>query len=469
VDTLLDTTVPALNEFVTVAMDYLPEYKDQFAECKAATSYWGFEVSDIGHFAYEVANHPDMPQPVRDAAQNLDDAVEAAMINHGHNNGVPDQESGWTIWFPDDIDIAWPDYKMEYLEEDYIQFYETLWDEFLYAYAGKVPVVEGWLTIDEVLFSDVSGGNGNNVIEPDETIDVTLRIRNSGGETATNVSGTVTVQAGYESMYDIVEGASDYPDIDAGQTGDNITIFKIHINPGCPSGTVLPVRANFVCDQSESSNLPFNLVVDPGDVLVIDHDPNGNSAPAIEAAIESNGYAADVTDVKISDAALDSYDAVFITLGIYDWVEPYYLPDQSDYDKVEEYLQNGGKMYVESGDLWAFLPLSGCPDFCPLFGILGVADGGADLGSVFGDSGSFLNGLSFNYSGDNDFVDQLDALSGAQVIMWNAAPSYGVMVGYDSGSYKTVGGSLEFGGLDDGVAPNTKVELMNRILEYFGM
>jgi hypothetical protein len=468
VSTMLDTAVPALDNFATVSMNYLPEYKAEFEKCLDATSYWGYEVTDLGHLMYEINQDVDMPTEVRDAAQVVRNAVEQSMVYHGHNNGVPDQESGWTIWFPRDITLQPQVYQDEYLMPGYIEFYETKWDEFLYAYADQIPVNPGWFKIVGSTWSDLAGGDGDMKIEPDETIDVTLTIKNVWTESATNLIGDFKCQTGYESIYEVVDSQAGFPDLDPDQTGMNTVPFRIHILPGCPQGTVGMARIDITCDQSQSTNLPLSFVIDPSDVLVIDQDPDHVSSPAIESAIEANGFTVDMMTCDFEDAPLGAYEAVFISLGMYDWTYPNYVPDQGDYDAVQAYLDAGGKVYLESGDLWAFYPLVGAPDFGPSFGIVGISDGWEDIIDLYGEPGSIMDGLLMIYPGNDSYADHIGALAGADLIL-NATnyydPDYGVMVSYDTGTYKTVGASIEFGGIEDGL----KDEVMSRILDFLGL
>jgi hypothetical protein len=472
ISTLLDLVVPALNAFVTEAINCLPEYKPQFDECLAETSYWGWGVTDIGHFAWAVTQNPGLPSSLKDKAQDLRDAVEHAMIYHGHNAGVPDQESGWTIWFPSDITLENAVYQTEYLEPGYIEFYETQWDEFLYAYAGQVQVVKGWLEIDNTTFSDVAGGDGDGVIEPDETIDITLGIHNTGTENATNVFGQISCEAGYDSIFQVVDSNATFPDVLPDQIVTNPTPFRIHIDPACPSGAVALARVGLFCDQSESHNLPVSFVVNPSEILIIDLDPDAASAPEIKTAIEANGHTADITHADIHDAPFTSYKAVFITLGMYDDLAINYVPDYDDLDAILAYLQTGASVYMESGDLWAYYAYPGGPDYCATFSITGLSDGGEDITSLQGQPGTLTDGQLLTYPGNDYYADHIDATAGGQVVFTSdngVDPAYGVMVTADQGTYKTIGASIEFGGIGDDASPNTKAELMSRILQFFGL
>jgi hypothetical protein len=103
-----------------------------------------------------------------------------------------------------------------------------------------------------------------------------------------------------------------------------------------------------------------------------------------------------------------------------------------------------------------------------MFGVNPTGDGSGDLGSVVGQSGTFAEGMTFNYSGDNSYIDQLEATGSAEIIFKNQSPSYGTAVAKDGGTYKTVAASHEFGGLDDGSSPSTTADLMAKYLAFFG-
>jgi len=77
--------------------------------------------------------------------------------------------------------------------------------------------------------------------------------------------------------------------------------------------------------------------------------------------------------------------------------------------------------------------------------------------------------MSFNYTGENNWMDHIDPISPAFLILENQTPQYGTGVAYDQGSYKTIGCSHEFGGLPDGSSPSTKDELMYQYLDFFGV
>jgi len=77
--------------------------------------------------------------------------------------------------------------------------------------------------------------------------------------------------------------------------------------------------------------------------------------------------------------------------------------------------------------------------------------------------------MSFTYSGDNNFIDRITNEGTAFQIFKNQNPVYYNGVAYDAGTFQTIGISHEFGGLDDGVLPSTRQNLMIEYLTFFGI
>lgn len=184
-----------------------------------------------------------------------------------------------------------------------------------------------------------------------------------------------------------------------------------------------------------------------------------NSATAIQSALTANSKTS-VKTTSLSGYTLSNYRILFICLGVYP--NNYVLSqtnNSSDINAVISYLQNGGSLYMEGGDTWAWdFPT----DLHGWFNLYGEADGEADLGTLLGAS-CFID-LRFSYSGSQQHIDRLAPLEGATVIFTNTSPAYACGITYEDG-YRTIGLSFEFGGLADG--DDTKATLMNHILDYF--
>jgi hypothetical protein len=75
--------------------------------------------------------------------------------------------------------------------------------------------------------------------------------------------------------------------------------------------------------------------------------------------------------------------------------------------------------------------------------------------------------MSFNYSGENNWIDRISPTTDAFMIFSNESPSYGTGVANIGSTYRTIGCSHEFSGLDD--ADFTKDYLMFKYLQFFGI
>ena len=149
---------------------------------------------------------------------------------------------------------------------------------------------------------------------------------------------------------------------------------------------------------------------------------------------------------------------MFICLGIYP--DNHVLEDGSDIDQLVDYLENGGRLYLEGGDTWA---RDDPTDLHPYFATIGEADGQDDLSSIAGHG--CLKGHQFEYASSQAYIDHLAPQEGASLFFSNENPAYGAGVGYDNGLYRTIAVSFEFGGLADG--SSTKDNLLGDILDFF--
>jgi hypothetical protein len=122
---------------------------------------------------------------------------------------------------------------------------------------------------------------------------------------------------------------------------------------------------------------------------------------------------------------------------------------------------------MEGADTWYYDQISTPTPVHPMFNISGLEDGTGDLEQLDGQAGSIAEGMSYLFNGDNSFIDHLGAITPAQMMFMNSNPQYGAGVSYDAGTYRTIGFSFEFGGLQDGDL--NKDDLMIQMLEFFNI
>jgi PKD repeat protein len=297
-------------------------------------------------------------------------------------------------------------------------------------------------------------GNGNGKIDPGETVEITIQLLNEGSSDAYTVNGLLICP---DPFITIDEATMNYGDMAANTDGEQV--YTITADEGTPVGHMVTFNMDISADMEISGEGSFIEVVGHIPVCIIDLDGNNNSAPAMLAAMSENGVTSEILSSIPDD--LELYSSVFLCLGIF---SDNHVLTSGEGQEFADYLNGGGNLYMEGGDTWYY---DSPTPVHTMFNINATDDGTSDLSNVLGVEGSFTQGMSFAYSGDNSYVDHLTATSPAFDILANQSPAYGTGVAYDAGTYKTVGCSHEFGGLDDGAS--TKAELMAKYLEFFGI
>jgi len=160
---------------------------------------------------------------------------------------------------------------------------------------------------------------------------------------------------------------------------------------------------------------------------------------------------------------LSLYSNLMICLGIF---SDNTVLSGSQASELVAFMQAGGNVYMEGGDCWAYDDNAGV--YCPTFGITPQEDGSADTATIRGINGTIAEGLTLQYTGDNNWMDHIAAATGAVRIFRNLTPAYGNGVSYDAGTYRSIGVSFEFGGIGSGAGTNG-IDLMRVITDFFGL
>ncbi len=121
-------------------------------------------------------------------------------------------------------------------------------------------------------------------------------------------------------------------------------------------------------------------------------------------------------------------------------------------------MNNGGRVYMEGADTWE----TNTPTAAhPMFKIDGTATGTNDLSIINGIDGTFTQGITFNYYGDNNNVDHIVPVETAIAVLENVNPQYYTTIAYDGGNYRTIGSSMEFAGVNFTVRDSLMYEYIN--------
>ena len=177
--------------------------------------------------------------------------------------------------------------------------------------------------------------------------------------------------------------------------------------------------------------------------------PNAMGASAISGdsifnALVANGESAFLTNNLFEFGNdLSIFEGIFVVLGIFPNNHVIQASD-SEGIALENYLQNGGRIFLEGGDCYNYDPTVGGYNILPWFGLNPGLDGSGDVYGVIG-----LNDLSafqFAYNGDNNWMDQLTPATSTPVWQNNANPNICGVFNTSYGMGRAIGIVPSFGG-----------------------
>jgi hypothetical protein len=370
------------------------------------------------------------------------------------------------VWSPDDYDF---DVADQTPNGHNVEFTLTTTDanDSTWTSVIGVTVYAPVLEYESYLVDD-SGGNGNGIPDPGETVNLDVTIENAGGAAATGISAVVSTT---DPLLTITSNSSTYPNLGPGEMGASVTPYVFSVDQNHGIGELATFQLDVTTSGPYTVRLTFDVLIGREPVLIWDADPTPLSGPAQVQALADNGVVSLITNDLFAHGDIDYFQGIFVNVGIY---SNNHIIDANSAEALalEAYVQNGGNLYLEGGDLWYYDPLyQGGHDFGPLFGINATSDGSGDLYSVTGLANTLMPdvaGMTFSYTGENSWIDHIAPISPAELILENTSNADQIGVAKEqTGGGHTFGTSFEFGGLVDGT--HTKTELMAEIIDFFGI
>jgi hypothetical protein len=95
----------------------------------------------------------------------------------------------------------------------------------------------------------LTGGNGDQLVNPNECLTMNVAVNNSGNAPASSVLATLSSST---PGVTVIQGVSAYPDLDIGATGTNLTPFRIQTAPGVACGT--PINLSMAISYAGGSD-----------------------------------------------------------------------------------------------------------------------------------------------------------------------------------------------------------------------
>jgi len=319
--------------------------------------------------------------------------------------------------------------------------------------------------------------NSNRAIEAGETFSLNLTLRNySYGASSANVN---YILSSSDPMVSILDNSySGSMDADSYVYLDDV--FSVLVSPTATSKYVsfsLSVSADI--PVVIGSTLTFQVLINAGGVFVWEGKASGRdmSGNYIRSRLIALGH--QTTYGTVFPASFLTFDAVFLSFGMVGSnITRFNTNDM--YVAVKEYLEGGGKLYIEGCDVVGFDLATYLPDvegaldahevLWPMLGISDAEDGTSNpIDGLSGDEGWITYPMNFSASNQtvSDYIDVFEPASGAYPAWIESG--YGIVGVEYTGSFgqRTFVSSYPLAELVDGVAPHTRSELVNRIITFF--
>jgi len=214
----------------------------------------------------------------------------------------------------------------------------------------------------------------------------------------------------------------------------------------------------------------YVVAVNPGSILVWEGQPNGATYSGLFIKDYLESVDKDVIYLTSEELLhpLNGFDAVFLSFG-----NAYEATSFSNSKAaiVQEYLENGGFLYLEGGEALGY-EQAWNNTLLSLFGIASSSDGLPDntpITNLAGMPGTLTETMFFTSSSqpDNYYIDIFVPNTTGQ-IAFNETTVGDVAI-QNTGSFgqRTFCFSYALGKLNDGTFPSTKENLLNQILAFF--
>ncbi|MEO0184839.1 MAG: C25 family cysteine peptidase [candidate division WOR-3 bacterium] len=356
-------------------------------------------------------------------------------------------DNGFNIF----VDTLCPD---QHLFELQIKITDSLDSTWIYNF--NLVNYAPFLTFDDYYINDTL-----RYILPGETASLRILVKNIGSTTANSIIGRLT---SLDTLITVINDSTCYgnilPDSISGNQSSPFLITADSATVQGHSSTVKLALDGLLYHRS--INVP--IYIGRRDYLVWDPDPNHSSGFVIHQRLVTLGYNGKYSQSFLYDS-LNLFKSLFVTCGMYP--SKFVIYNNSPMlPEILDFLNDGGKMYLEGGDVWHYDPYNGGYNFCPVFCITPLSNNIGVFSGVHGCDSTFTHSMNFTYSGETSSVDWITPNTNGIAIFKNR---YNERICGVVANHQTIGLSFEFGGLVDSVSPSTKLALVDSVMHYFNI
>lgn len=295
--------------------------------------------------------------------------------------------------------------------------------------------------------------NQTGILEPGRSATLKIDLLNNGGRMSINTSAVLFCDEPYITI--------NQADLDFGTilAGDHASA-EVYLSADyhIPFGKEIDFDLLVTDANGLISNLNFSMRVGKVPVCIIDMDPAYYSGPNIHNLLQEMDVETEYT--RAFPSSMEKYQSVILCMGMQ---FSYHKISYQENVVMQEYLNNGGKIYMESRVNWEQDPL------WPIFEMFNIeTEPYPGLYEILdGVDNTFTAGLSYNNLAGQPFCYfRLKPVPPAYTIFNGREYPYCAAVAHDAGNYKTIGTIFELGALISSDSSELETYVEN-VLEFF--
>ncbi len=301
----------------------------------------------------------------------------------------------------------------------------------------------------------IADGDNHNA-DPGEEVLLVFNIFNYGAASAGNLTATLNIEEAFAAINgEMVQNKGELKGY-----SEKSLIYKLKVNDATPPGRLISI--NLTLENAQKTLFEGNFVITIGKptILISDLDKNQNSAIHIASALRQLNTGYEFTE--FIDSSMFEFDYNFLSLGAY--TQNHLLTPHED-SLLIGFLNRGKSLYLESGAFFKQTPATMLRSRLRAEGSYLAWVDPAD--TIVGIAGTPADGFQIEYRGDWKRSENLLALEPAIPWFRDKISGLDFVVALDSGSYRSIASTVEFGGNFMFDSPG-RPELLRRYLEFLG-
>jgi hypothetical protein len=309
----------------------------------------------------------------------------------------------------------------------------------------------------EFILADLIVTNDENgILEPGETVTLKIVLQNVGHSSGSNFD----FEFASNNEYLILKSSTEH--IDYVGLGEKVEVFfDVKALNWTPHGTIVPATVGILNDIVDCPDIQVPVKIGKVPVLFLQLSADTNSVFNFGKVFDSLNIPYEIA--YSCPEYFNNYTSVFVCLG--DLFSAYELSSSEGF-KLNRYLDDGGKIYMEGMHTW-----NDDEQFAlhNKFNINSVSNGNYfEIDSVYGVDGQLTEGIKMEYGGSMNFNNHyLEPMETAFPFLHSSKTDTSCVIANQTWTYKTIGSSLLFGQMINAEKPENELNYVKAILDFF--